>query len=174
MIDMLVRLYDLPDLHAQHEKTKRQGVEIRRPNSWEKALLGDWIRAGFSAAWATECETALAANPPTCFIAVENDALVGFACYDCVRRNFFGPTGVAENARGRGVGLSLLLTCLHAMRDDGYAYSIIGGVGPSDFYAKTVGATVIEGSTPGIYDFRLLTKARKEAEAEPDDVMRSD
>ena len=26
-----------------------------------------------------------------------------------------------------------------------------GGVGPAEFYAKTVGAVAIEGSTPGIY-----------------------
>ena len=41
------------------------------------------------------------------------------------------------------------------MRDDGYAYAIIGGVGPAEYYAKTVGATLIEGSSPGIYDFGL-------------------
>jgi len=41
------------------------------------------------------------------------------------------------------------------MRDDGYAYAIIGGVGPAEYYSKTVGATVIAGSSPGIYDFGL-------------------
>jgi hypothetical protein len=30
-------------------------------------------------------------------------------------------------------------------------YGIIGGVGPVEFYRKTVGAVKIEGSTPGIY-----------------------
>lgn len=37
------------------------------------------------------------------------------------------------------------------MRSQGYGYAIIGGVGPADFYAETVGATPIEGSDPGIY-----------------------
>jgi len=45
----------------------------------------------------------------------------------------------------------LLLSALHAQRAQGYAYSIIGGVGPAGFYATTVGAVPIEGSTPGIY-----------------------
>jgi hypothetical protein len=45
------------------------------------------------------------------------------------------------------------------MRDDVYAYAIIGGVGPEAYYAKTVGATLIEGSSPGIYDFGLTQKA---------------
>ena len=160
MPDMIVKLYGLPGLDIQADGMKRIGVEIRRPNSWEKALLVDWVRRNFTETWASECETAFAASPPSGYIAVEADALIGFAFYDCTRRNFFGPTGVAEAARGRGVGLSLLLACLHAMRDDGYAYAIIGGVGPAEYYAKTVGAALIEGSSPGIYDFGLLRKTQ--------------
>ena len=158
MPDMLVKLYELPDLHETLSRTKGIGVETRRPNPWEKFILSKWVDSTFSSAWALECETAFAATPASCYIAVEKDTLIGFACFDCTRRNFFGPTGVAEAARGKGVGLSLLLACLHAMRDDGYAYAIIGGVGPAEYYAKTVGAILIEGSSPGIYDFGLLRK----------------
>jgi len=159
MPDMLVKLYELPDLHETLCRTKGIGVETRRANPWEKSILSKWVDSNFSSAWALECETAFAAKPASCYIAVEKDTLIGFACFDCTRRNFFGPTGVAEAARGKGVGLSLLLACLHAMRDDGYAYAIIGGVGPAEYYAKTVGATLIEGSSPGVYDFGLTRKA---------------
>jgi GNAT superfamily N-acetyltransferase len=158
MPDMLVKLYELPDLHEQMKSTVRQGVLVRRPNPWERPLLLDWVRHLFSHVWASECEAAFTANPPSCFIALQNQTLVGFACFDCTRKNFFGPTGVAESARGKGVGLALLLSCLYAMRDDGYAYAVIGGVGPAEYYYKTVGATMIAGSTPGIYDFGLLRK----------------
>lgn len=158
MPDMLVKLYELPQLYSQLRKTEKQGFVVRRPNPWEKAILVEWIRDHFGLAWAAECETAFASNPPSCFVAVEKDALIGFACHDCTRWNFFGPTGVAPNARGKGVGLSLLLACLHAMRNNGYAYAIIGGVGPAEYYSKTVGATMIEGSSPGIYDLGLLRK----------------
>lgn len=159
MPDMLVKLYDLPDLHEPLCKTRGAGIETRRPNSWEKSILLEWVGGTFSSAWAAESETAFAANPPSCYIALEKEALIGFACYDCTRRNFFGPTGVAENARGRGVGSALLLLCLNAMRNNGYAYAIIGGVGLAEYYAKKVGATLIEGSSPGIYDFSLTRKA---------------
>jgi hypothetical protein len=37
------------------------------------------------------------------------------------------------------------------MKSQGYAYAIIGGVGPATFYEKAVGAKLIEGSDPGIY-----------------------
>ena len=33
----------------------------------------------------------------------------------------------------------------------GYAYGIIGGVGPVEFYERTVGASLIPESAPGIY-----------------------
>jgi GNAT superfamily N-acetyltransferase len=90
--------------------------------------------------------------PLACFVAVERtDTLVGFACYDATCRDFFGPELVAESVRGRGVGTALLLAALHAMRAEGYAYAIIGWASSVDFYRKTVGATAIEGSTPGIY-----------------------
>jgi GNAT superfamily N-acetyltransferase len=156
MADMLVRLYDLPDLDARRRKLEPLGITIRRPNVWEKPLLLEWIRLHFGAAWTAECDTAFSTRPATCFIAIANQALVGFACYDCTRLNFFGPTGVAEAARGKGIGTALLLACLQAMSANGYAYAIIGGLGPTEFYARAVGATPIEGSTPGIYDFRLL------------------
>ena len=86
---------------------------------------------------------AFANKPVSCFIATHEDKIVGFAAYECTRRNFFGPTGVAEEYRGRGIGTALLLACLYAMQDMGYVYAIIGGAGPVDFYKRVVGAIVI-------------------------------
>ena len=37
------------------------------------------------------------------------------------------------------------------MRTLGYGYAIIGDVGPSAFYERTVGATLIPDSEPGVY-----------------------
>jgi hypothetical protein len=52
---------------------------------------------------------------------------------------------------GVTVRRALLLAVLHAQREKGYAYAIIGDIGPAEFYARTVGAVAIEGSTPGIH-----------------------
>jgi hypothetical protein len=57
---------------------------------------------------------------------------------------------VAEAGRGRGVGAAPLVQCLHAMRAHGYAYAIIGGVGPRAFYERVVPVMEIPGSSPGI------------------------
>jgi len=108
----------------------------------------------------------LTRDPPTLSIAVEiqphdpdpddpydqpEELLLGFACYDAGVRGMFGPMGVREDYRDRGIGTALLLHNLHEMRRARYAYAVIGWAGPTDFYTKTVGATIIEDSAPGIY-----------------------
>jgi predicted N-acetyltransferase YhbS len=58
---------------------------------------------------------------------------------------------VKESLRGKGLGQALLVASMWALWELGYGYCIIGGVGPADFYHKTVGAELIPGSVPGIY-----------------------
>jgi ribosomal protein S18 acetylase RimI-like enzyme len=157
MADMLVKLYDLPGSHASVEKLVSQGITVRRAMAYEKPGVVAWVKETFTEGWSGECDVSFANQPIACFIAVKEDAIVGFACYDSTCKNFFGPTGVMECHRGQGIGKGLLLTCLHAMAADGYGYAIIGSAGPGDFYAKTVGAVPIEGSAPGIYPDALAS-----------------
>jgi GNAT superfamily N-acetyltransferase len=152
MQDMLVRLYDLPDHMSLIEKLQNEGIVIRRPLAAEKSIVLEWVTKHFGTGWASEADVSFSYQPITCFIAILSGRVVGFACYDSCYRNFFGPTGVDEKVRNKGIGKALLLECLYAMKSQGYAYGIIGGVGPAEFYAKAVGATLIDGSNPGIYD----------------------
>ena len=151
MPDMLVKLYDLPKVESLIKDLKDQGIAIRIAMSYEKHLVVEWVRGLFGQGWASECDVAFSNHPISCFIATEQGKILGFACYHSACKNFFGPTGVTETKRGLGAGKALCLSCLHAMAAEGYAYAIIGGVGPVEFYARTVGATTIEGSSPGIY-----------------------
>lgn len=151
MPDLLVKLYELPALEPVLARQQTAGVEVRRALAPEKHIVSAWVRDQFEAGWASECEAAFANQPVSCFVAVEAGRLVGFACCDATCKGFFGPTGVDESCRGRGIGKALLLVCLHAMRWAGYGYAIIGAAGPVEFYADAVGAVVIEDSWPGIY-----------------------
>jgi GNAT superfamily N-acetyltransferase len=151
MQDMLVRLYDLPDYTSLMKKLEHEGVIIRRPLAAEKSIVIEWITKRFGTGWASEADVSFAYQPISCFIAVQDGQVLGFACYDSCYRNFFGPTGVDETHRGKGIGKALLMECLVSMKSQGYAYAIIGGVGPAEFYAKAVGAVLIKGSSPGIY-----------------------
>jgi len=158
-MDMLVKLYDLPDPSAAFAQLLKQGVQIRRALAPEKHKIVAWVRENFGEGWASETEIAFARQPISCFIAVKDARVVGFACHDATCRNFFGPTGVEPQARKHGVGTGLLFACLDAMRQQGFGYAIVGGVGPTAYYSKTVGAVPIEGSEPGVYR-GLLDSAR--------------
>ena len=131
--------------------------------AYEKYDVIEWVSNLFGKEWASECSVAFSRQPVSCFIATERGKIIGFAAYDCTCKNFFGPTGVAEDKRKLGIGETLLLSCLYAMKANGYAYAIIGGVGSvstTNFYTKVAGATIIEGSSPGIYCDRLTKKKR--------------
>ena len=156
MIDMLVRLYDLPPVAPLIEEAATRGIVVRRPRAYEKSQVVEWVRTGFSRGWADECEVCFARAPISAHIATHGGELVGFACHEATHRNFFGPIGVAEAFREHGLGRCLLIASLHAMHDLGYAYAIIGGPTQAvSFYSQAVGAVPIDGSTPGIYVDRL-------------------
>ena len=150
-MDMLVKLYALPPSGDVFERLGQAGITTRRALAPEKHKIVGWVRENFSEHWASEVDVAFSRQPVSCFIAVRQKIILGFACHDVTCRNFFGPTGVDPKERKSGIGKALLFNCLEAMKQQGYGYAIIGGVGPVTFYAKTVGAIPIEGSEPGIY-----------------------
>ena len=150
-MDLLVKLYELPDGSASLKALRKKGIQIRRALAPEKAIVVDWVRSTFSSAWASECDVSFSRSPISCFIAAEKNKVLGFACYDAACKNFFGPTGVDPEQRRGGIGTALLLASLSAMAADGYGYAIIGGIGPLAYYKKVVNAIEIPASTPGIY-----------------------
>jgi predicted N-acetyltransferase YhbS len=151
MPDMLVHLLKLPRLDAELDRLRGAGVIIRRGRPYEISRICKFVSEKVAPTWADEISVGFANKPSTVFIAIRDQQLVGFAAYECTTRGFFGPMGVLESERGKHVGRALLIACLHGMRDMGYAYGIIGGVGPAEFYTKAVGATLIPDSSPGVY-----------------------
>lgn len=151
MPDMLVKLYQLPDSSALYQEIADQGIILKRALAPELKRVTDFVEKNFSSAWASEAACAFVNQPVSCYIAIDQGAIIGFACVESTCKAFFGPTGVLESYRGRKIGKALLLRSLEHLRDIGYAYAVIGGAGPVAFYEGACGATVIEGSVPGIY-----------------------
>ncbi len=154
MQDMLVRLYALPDLQPYLDALE-PGVACRKAESFEHTTVVAFVREHWPH-WVDEVEATFNRTPPSLYVATKGGALVGFAAYHATRPNYFGPTAMLEAHRKMGLGRVLLLQCLEAMRAEGYAYAIIGGVGPAGYYERTVGAIPIPGSDPGIYGGTLL------------------
>lgn len=165
-MDLLVNLY------SRKMETLRQRVEavpatIRVALPPEQHIIKDWVRTHFSEYWVSEVTAAMAHQPPGCLIATIDGQLVGFACYDATARGFFGPTGVAEDQRGKGMGLALLYHALMAMKAQGYAYAVIGSAGPVDFYVDAAGALPIPGDGEDIYQGLLRLKPSSTADRRP-------
>jgi GNAT superfamily N-acetyltransferase len=149
-MDMLVKLYaprarvDLP-----------AAAWLRKPIGPEHAIVATWVADRFGAGWGSEARVALSNRPVSLWIAARGAELLGFACYDATARGYFGPIGVADTARGQGVGAALLTACLDDMRGAGYGYAIVGGAGSPEFFERVAGAVEIADSTPGIYAHQL-------------------
>jgi GNAT superfamily N-acetyltransferase len=156
-MDMLVRLWPLPACVDNAQVS----WSVRKPIGPEHRFVTAWIERNFSSSWASEAGVALANRPVSLFIATrgEPSELLGFCCYDATARGFVGPVGVAQSARGTGVGAALLRACLNDMRAAGYGYAVVGSVGAPGFFERVAGATEIPDSTPGIY--RGMLRARE-------------
>ena len=151
MPDMLVNLLRLSPVEPALEELRAAGLVVRRAQPWELTQVRGFVTENFGQAWADEIAVGLVRQPVTVFVALREGRLVGFAAYECTRKNFFGPTGVIEEERGRGLGRALLLAALGGLRELGYAYAVVGGVGPAAFYERAVGARLIPDSSPGVY-----------------------
>ena len=106
MTDMLVKLYDLPDTTEKYKKLEEAGIKIIRAMTPNKTKVVEWVREKFHDGWADEISAAFTHFPVSCFIAYDTNEkkILGFAGYDCTYRDFFGPTGVDPEARGKGIG----------------------------------------------------------------------
>jgi phosphoribosylglycinamide formyltransferase-1 len=114
-----------------------------------------WIDLAFGGSWSGEA--ARARN----VVASSNDAPVGFASFAPRGLNYrwlrgvarepgvavFGPFGVVEERRGRGVGAALATLALCALRGSGYRRALVAAVGEEGlvrWYARNCGATIAE------------------------------
>ena len=175
MPDMLVKLirYSRVSAHAigapAGDGHVPSDAACRRRNSWRWS--GSDSTSASTGFQRSRCGLSRRIHRLHAYLAHRGDQLLlGFACYDTARKNFFGPTGVDEAERGQGIGTALLLAALHAMRDDGYMYGIIGWAGPVGYYEKTVGAAVIPDSEPpGSYRGMLGTRSDLHTRARPAD-----
>lgn len=151
MADMLVNLLNLPEKDLLFAALEKENIYIRRALAPDKVQIIAFVKEQSGVYASGECDVSFARIPISCYVATQGKKLIGYACYNATAPDFFGPTKVMDEMQGKKIGKALLLACLHAMRDEGYIYAIIGGVGPVPFYEKCVGATLIPDSTPGVY-----------------------
>jgi GNAT superfamily N-acetyltransferase len=161
MADMLIKLYELEDDWRFLTKQQALGISLRKPIGSEKHGIIAWVADHFGAGWASETDVALSNKPGTCFVAVKDANIIGFACYDATALGFFGPIGVEKSHRKKGTGKALMTACLQDMKLKGYGYAIVGAVKDTNYYKNSVGAIEIPDSSPGIYHSQIRNSQSK-------------
>ena len=153
MTDMLVKLYD--EARKVNDKNlNTNGITIQRALAIDKQPICKFVADTFSdicAGWVDECAASLFRHSTSCFVAIQNKRIVGFCCYDGTAKDMIGPVGVDPEFRRMGIASALLEHCFAAMKEEGYAYAIIGWVSSESYYEKACGAIAIPDSFPGIY-----------------------
>lgn len=155
--DMIVNLY-MKDVWRTENKF---GTRRIFPSDKEKLL--DFIKDAFpkEKGWVMEAERAW--QEGNVFLAVAEKKIIGFACFDCSGKGYFGPFGVLLDYRGKGVGTELFYACLDSMRNEGYGYAVIGWVDDSavGFYKRTADAVYIPNTEPNktLYKRRVMAEA---------------
>ncbi|MFF4985883.1 GNAT family N-acetyltransferase [Streptosporangium saharense] len=112
----------------------RVGVAVQKATRRDIGAVAAFVETHWGGDWAWETEQASG-----CHYASRDGEIIGFAAWG-TRPAWFGPTGVAEAARGLGVGQVLLRRCLAEQRDSGLTEAQISWVGPLRFYSRAVGA----------------------------------
>ncbi|MES9861023.1 MAG: GNAT family N-acetyltransferase [Candidatus Thiodiazotropha sp. LLP2] len=156
--DLLIKLYDM-NSHPLSLNENNQEITIRKPIGTDRRMLINWAQKHFPDVWLSEIESALVNTPCSCFIAQQDNSLLGFVCYDSTALGYFGPIGVVKEARGNGIGLTLAKHCLQDMWLKGYGYAIVGMANSPAFYQKIAPVIEIPDSDPGIY--RMTNALRK-------------
>jgi len=151
MPDIVCPLHDVPSSRPLLEKLQTEGITVRRARAWERTDLSAFILTNFGQGWLDEALMAFAHHPVTIFIARDAEKIIGFAAYEVTGRAYFGPTGVAEALRGRGVGKALLYASLEGLRELGYTYGFIGSPGPIQFYLNATPGLLLPEQWSNVY-----------------------
>ena len=153
MADMLVKLYPLPTAPGLEEALREKGVIIKKALAPDMSKIVAFAEENGRPGWADEIRVCFMNQPASIYIAVKDKQIVGFGCYECTARGFFGPTLVADSARRQGIGKALLLKCLESLKELGYVYAFIGW--PDEkaihFYEEATGGMMIPDDGFGVY-----------------------
>lgn len=118
-------------------------ISVERVSELDESLER-FLSTEFGPAIAWEIGHGLVSDPAVVRIARSRDTILGFTACEINNAGLgtFGPQGVAEAHRGRGIGTLLLRHSLADLRELGFTHARIPWVSSTDYYEKTCGATV--------------------------------
>ena len=133
--------------YVEHARTWNLEVDLahveggaKRADDKDRVL--DFIEREFGRIWRFEAAKAFDRDLPPLFVEEHDGELAGFAAHDVNNRGlgFFGPTGVKESLRGRGIGGRLVRASLADLKRLGYTKAVIPWTDALEFYRRCCGA----------------------------------
>lgn len=127
-----------------HLLEKNQGYEIMVASQEDKNDIKNFLTGEFSKSWFIEISAVFKKGAKGILSILKDkqtDDLVGFAAINCTNENWFGPMGVSERLRGRGLGSILLLHNLYHARKAGLERIVIPWA-DEGFYKRVIGAKI--------------------------------
>lgn len=115
MSDLLVNLLEIPQPREAELRLLEEGVRVQRALAPDRSEIAAFAETCSDEDYSDEVRAAFANQPATCYIAVKERKLVGFACFEATARDFFGPMAVTNALRKRGVGggAAAQVSCIH-------------------------------------------------------------
>jgi GNAT superfamily N-acetyltransferase len=142
-VNMIVNLSEAPlDTTADERRLADNGISIRPLRASDEPTFSSWVEMFWSDDWAWEASRALVKRGAGCHVALRGSDLVAFGAYGPNRASWFGPMGTVPGEQRQGLGSVLLRRCLADLHRGGMVDATIGWVGPTEFYRRTVGATL--------------------------------
>lgn len=140
---------DAIDLRAELPQSAPRipaGIVIRRPAPEERDRVVRWVGEHFASSWGWEIGRAFDDDVRSgCLLAEVDGDPAGFAGWEINNRGLgtFGPQGVIESHRSKGLGGVLLMAALQQLALEGYREVHIPWVSSIEYYRRYTGARVV-------------------------------
>jgi len=139
----LTRFYIPARIMRIENKLVNNHFFFRKARLEEKGELVSWVRDVFSPFWAYEVSCGLRKSGTSVWLAEHEGEIVGFAAYSVLEPDWFGPIGVDQKERGKGIGTVLLYKALNSLRLDGHRLVTIPWTELLFFYSQLPGIIAI-------------------------------
>lgn len=121
------------------EEIRSGGVNLRLAEPGEKGRVEDFVRAKSGFNWSYEAARAVGPRGSGVWLAEEGGEIIAFSVFGSLEHHWFGPIGVDEARRKRGLGTVLLFKTLNTMVDLGIPRAIVPWTGHLFFYSQVPG-----------------------------------
>jgi len=139
----LRRFYIPARIMRRENELVNNGFLFRKARSQEKRELVGWIRDTFSPFWAYEVSCCFGEDSTSVWLAEHEGAIVGFAAYSSLEPDWFGPIGVDQKVRRKGIGTVLLYKAINSLRLNGHRLITIPWTDLLFFYSQLPGIVAI-------------------------------